>query len=243
MSAQNGAVAVDERFPFVGLRVDVNRLIAANDDRLHLLLAENAADRTRGVAAVDHEVRHGNAVFAGRPDRADARFAARFLGEHRVGAEGALAPDLRRVAKFNFLVFNVDVDRFGGFPFDDHEVPAGVLELVREFAAHVSGGNERLRPRGGPEGCDCGAARADGACARKRTRGDDELVGGVVAARFRGHFVPHDLVAEGRAADQSVKAREGGFDRDFSSRQVDAQALSCVAVSLFRISHFRNTSF
>ena len=56
VGAEDGAVAVHQRFPFLGFGVNVNRLIAADDDSLEVLLAENAAHAAGAVALVEHHI-------------------------------------------------------------------------------------------------------------------------------------------------------------------------------------------
>lgn len=56
VGAEDGAVAVHQRFPFLRFGVNVNGLIAADDDSLEVLLAENAAHAAGAVALVEHHV-------------------------------------------------------------------------------------------------------------------------------------------------------------------------------------------
>ena len=56
VGAEDCAVAVHQRFPFLRFGVNVNRLIAADDDCLEVLLAENAAHAAGAVALVEHHV-------------------------------------------------------------------------------------------------------------------------------------------------------------------------------------------
>ena len=106
-----------------------------------------------------------------------------------------------RIAQFDVIIVNVEVAGLLGFAFNDDEVPAGILHLVRDFAAHVRARNQRLRPRSRPKRRECGAARTDGAGAGERTRGDDHFVFRGIAVRVRRNFVPEHAVAEGGAAD------------------------------------------
>ena len=194
-------MAVHQRFPFLRFGVNVNRLIAADDDCLEVLLAENAAHAAGAVALVEHHVGHRHKIFTRWPNHADARVSVRFLSDHRVGALGALVPHEMRIAQFDVIIVNVEVAGLLGFAFNDDEVPAGILHLVRDFAAHVRARNQRLRPRSRPKRRECGAARTDGAGAGERTRGDDHFVFRGIAVRVRRNFVPEHAVAEGGAAD------------------------------------------
>ena len=230
--AEDLAVGVDELLPFLRIGVDVDGLVAVDDDALEVLLAHHGAETAGGVALVDHHVRHRHEVFTGLADHAEAGFGRRFLGEDLGGTASALPPGGGGVADLDLFVVDVEVDGALGFAFDDHEVPARELELVGEFAADVGGGDQGARPGGRPERRDGGAAGADGAGARERARSDHELVFRCVAVGFGRNFVPEDLVAEGGAADVAVKAREGRLDRDLAGREVNAQTLAGVAVFL-----------
>ena len=105
---------------------------------------------------------------------------------------------------------------------------------MRQFAAHMSTRNQRLRISCRPKRRNGGTARADGARAGQGARSDHELVFRVIARGFGIDFFPKDLVTDGGAADVVLKAGERGFNLDFLSRQIDAETFSRVAANFFR---------
>ena len=159
---------------------------------------------------------HRNEVFTGRSDHGDRSHRRGLVGKHLLCTTGALAPNAFGVAQFDFVVVDVEVNRFFRFTFDDDEVIAGLFEACSHVAADMSGGNHRHRIDCRINGRNGSTARAEGAGSGEGSRSDHELVGFIKRLSLRRNFVPENTVAQSSSADFVFKSRERRFFGDFA---------------------------
>ena len=131
-------VAFGDLLPFFLVGMDVDRLVALNDDAFELLGAEDGTDTAAGVLTGADQNGHRNKVFTGRSDYGDGSHRRGLVGKHLLCAASALAPNTFSVAQFEIVVIDVEVDRFFGFAFDDDEVIAGLFQASGHIAADVA---------------------------------------------------------------------------------------------------------
>ena len=94
-------VAFGDLLPFFLVGMDVDRLVAADDDAFELLGAEDGADTAAGMLTGADEHGHRNKVFTGRSDHGDGSHRRGLVGKHLLCAAGALAPNAFGVAQFD----------------------------------------------------------------------------------------------------------------------------------------------
>ena len=107
-------------------------------------------------------------------------------------------------------------------------VGVGTTRTLAKVATHVARTDKVLRPRNRHDGGDSGTPAAQGARAGQRPHGKYDLVGFVIGLGFGRNFVPKNLVAQARAAND-VKIFVGVLNSDAARAQVDPQALALIA--------------
>ena len=122
----------------------------------------------------------------------------------------------------DLLVVDLDVDRLVALAFHDHRVIAGILEGVRNVAAHVRVHDGIAFAPAGEAG-DVHAAGARHAGGGQRADGENSLRLRAERIRIERDLVPDDLVAKAHAADIRLVLRERIFRGDRAGGQVDAQ--------------------
>ena len=209
-------VAFGDLLPFFLVGMDVDRLVALNDDAFELLGAEDGTDTAAGVLTGADQNGHRNKVFTGRSDYGDGSHRRGLVGKHLLCAASALAPNTFSVAQFEIVVIDVEVDWFFGFAFDDDEVIAGLFQASGHIAADVGRGNHRHRIDCRINGCNRSTAGAKSAGSGERSRSDHDLVGFIERLSLRRNFVPEDTVSQSGSADFIFESRERRFFSDFA---------------------------
>ena len=199
-------VAFGDLLPFFLVGMNVDRLVADDNDAFEFLGSEDGADTAAGMLTGADEHGHRNEVFTGRSDHGDRSHRRGLVGKHLLCTTGALAPNAFGVAQFDFVVVDVEVNRFFRFTFDDDEVIAGLFEACSHVAADMSGGNHRHRIDCRINGRNGSTARAEGAGSGEGSRSDHELVGFIKRLSLRRNFVPENTVAQSSSADFVFKS-------------------------------------
>jgi len=120
-------VAFGDLLPFFLVGMDVDRLVALNDDAFELLGAEDGTDTAAGVLTelirTDIGTRFSPAGPITAMEAIGEVWSASICCARRVPW-----PQILSVAQFEIVVIDVEVDRFFGFAFDDDEVIAGLVQ-------------------------------------------------------------------------------------------------------------------
>ena len=161
---------------------------AAHDEGFQVFRSHDRADArtSRGaVQIVDHGGEQA-AAFAGLADRRDLGFFTVAFQQRLFGVPSACAPEVAGVLQFRLVVFDRQIDGLGGLAFENHHVPAGVLQLGAEESAGVRSGDgagQRALAHHGPAAA--GRRRGSG----QRAGREDELVAGRQRVDLRVGFL------------------------------------------------------
>ena len=139
IGTNDGAVVVDELFPFGLVARDVHGLAALKGNGLEHLGAHDSADAAAcGMgAAVDHH-RIRNQIFTGGPNGGNRAVRAHFFADHAGSTACALPPHMAGVFKPRLAVAHVQPHGAVGLAFDNQKVIASVLQVLGKIATHMA---------------------------------------------------------------------------------------------------------
>ena len=199
----------------------------AHGDRLEVLRAHHGADAAaaRGAVLVVHDAGEAHQLLAARTDARHPQARNPQLPPQPVlGVADRTAPVVLRIAQFDVVVVDVEEDRLGRPPFDDHHVVAREPQLGAPVAA-------RIRRRDGVGQRAFGHHHVAGAAGHRRAGqrpgGKDQLVRGRQRVHLRVELFIE--IAGGQTAPAEIVAQPIGpyvLDRDPAVGQVHSQQLA-----------------
>ena len=195
IGSQEGKVQFDDLLPFLFVPGDTDAAGSSNTDGFQILGAHDAANAAGGMGIGVHHHGHGNQVLACLTNGSHRGLRSHLLVDFDGGPPYTLPPEMSGILDFSFPSTIREPHRTVGLAFDDDGVIPGILEFRRKVAAHVTAGNQRFWPTGGPQSGYGGPSITRGSCSGQRADSKDDLVGRIKGFGSRRDLVPDHLVS------------------------------------------------